>query len=240
MATHWKGLSSCSVFNITSVFLGLSIRSQGNHLEVEESMLSCSALTSAVPHHAVRHRPPHQLPTFNNSAPDLDNLDDVSTQFRRMISIWLEASNFDRSCVSPLCLLVSLIVQLLQYIGHTSPECLESLDMPRNMPSKHPPPPLTSELEEEVMTRVVSQRYSEKEYLARMHNQSLWVSPTCWNAYSHKRRTIKKSRGRIIAFLIARLELDASCSSLLAAKLLACAGLVPQRQSYGYLPGSCE
>lgn len=45
-----------------------------------ESML----MSTAQPHlhqHAMRHRPPNQLPHINNAAPDLDQLDDVSIYF---------------------------------------------------------------------------------------------------------------------------------------------------------------
>lgn len=44
---------------------------------MEESMLN-SCMVGSVPQHTLRHRSPQLLPTFDNSADDLDNLDDVS------------------------------------------------------------------------------------------------------------------------------------------------------------------
>jgi hypothetical protein len=64
--------------------------------------------------------------------------------------------------------------QLLQYLGHTSPECLESLDTPRNIPAP-PPPPLTREVEEDTITMVLNQRNAEQEYLQRHSADILWV-----------------------------------------------------------------
>ncbi|PSN32061.1 Ral GTPase-activating protein subunit alpha-2, partial [Blattella germanica] len=102
---------------------------------LEESMLTSSfvggELHSCPPQHTMRHRPPEVLPTSDNGAEDMDNLDD-----------------------------------LLQYLGHTSPECLESLDTPRNIPAA-PPPPLTREVEEDTITTVLNQRNAEQEYLQR-------------------------------------------------------------------------
>lgn len=45
-----------------------------------ESLLMSTAQPH-LPHHAMRHRPPGQLPEVSNSAPDLDQLDDVSNMF---------------------------------------------------------------------------------------------------------------------------------------------------------------
>jgi len=75
------------------------------------------------------------------------------------------------SCkVLTVCLAATIIhnclLQLLQYLGHTSPECLESLDTPRNIPAP-PPPPLTREVEEDTITMVLNQRNAEQEYLQR-------------------------------------------------------------------------
>ncbi|XP_049857449.1 probable Rho GTPase-activating protein CG5521 isoform X1 [Schistocerca gregaria] len=97
---------------------------------VHPEMLS-SLVISSPPQHTLRHRPPHQLPTWEDGADDMDNLDD-----------------------------------LLQYLGHTSPECLESLDTPRNIPAS-PPPQFTRELEEESMTSVLGQRNIERDFLQR-------------------------------------------------------------------------
>ncbi|XP_066993863.2 probable Rho GTPase-activating protein CG5521 isoform X2 [Anabrus simplex] len=83
------------------------------------------------PQHTLRHRPPDVLPTWENAAEDMDNLDD-----------------------------------LLQYLGHTSPECLDGLDTPRNIPAP-PPPPLNHEVEVDVITVVLNQRNAEQEYMAQ-------------------------------------------------------------------------
>jgi hypothetical protein len=48
---------------------------------LEEAMLTSSfvggELHSCPPQHTLRHRPPHILPTCDNGAEDMDNLDDV-------------------------------------------------------------------------------------------------------------------------------------------------------------------
>lgn len=36
-----------------------------------------SCIVTGLPQHTLRHRPPNELPTYENSAEDLDNLDDV-------------------------------------------------------------------------------------------------------------------------------------------------------------------
>ncbi|KAK3931767.1 Ral GTPase-activating protein subunit alpha-2 [Frankliniella fusca] len=104
--------------------------------KMEESILASCLVSHTPPQHTLRHRPPHVLPTAQNTAADMDNLDD-----------------------------------LLQYIGYTSPECLESLDTPRNLPSA-PPPPLFAELEQEVMTCILNQRFNEQEYLQKHHSHA--------------------------------------------------------------------
>lgn len=62
-----------------------------------------------------------------------------------------------------------VVVQLLQYIGETSPECLENLDTPRNIPA----PPMQAELEQEAMGSVVNQRFQEQDYVARSATLSM-------------------------------------------------------------------
>lgn len=42
------------------------------------SSLNLSGLSSSLSSHALRHRPKDELPTAENSADDLDNLDDVN------------------------------------------------------------------------------------------------------------------------------------------------------------------
>lgn len=45
---------------------------------LEETMLHSCMVGPMVPQHTLRHRSPNVLPTYENSADDLDNLDDVS------------------------------------------------------------------------------------------------------------------------------------------------------------------
>ncbi|CAH0550342.1 unnamed protein product [Brassicogethes aeneus] len=78
-----------------------------------------------LPQHAMRHRPPNVLPEISNSAPDLDQLDD-----------------------------------LLQYLGHASPECLEDVGRKLNEPAS---PPVSTDLESEAIQSVISQRNVEVE-----------------------------------------------------------------------------
>ena len=46
--------------------------------KTEEALLN-SCIVGNIPQHTLRHRPAHMLPTYENSAEDLDNLDDVSS-----------------------------------------------------------------------------------------------------------------------------------------------------------------
>lgn len=50
---------------------------KSTHKEPEESILMCNS--SCQIEHTLRHRIPNILPTVENSADDLDNLDDVFT-----------------------------------------------------------------------------------------------------------------------------------------------------------------
>ncbi|XP_069689068.1 probable Rho GTPase-activating protein CG5521 isoform X3 [Periplaneta americana] len=119
---------------------------------LEEALLTSSfvggELHSCPPQHTLRHRPPHMLPTCDNGAEDMDNLDD-----------------------------------LLQYLGHTSPECLESLDTPRNIPA-NPPPPLSREVEEDTITTVLNQRNAEQEYL-QCHTADITMLAGCMATIPH-------------------------------------------------------
>lgn len=45
---------------------------------LEEAMLTSYMVGPSVPQHTLRRRLPHILPTCENSADDMDNLDDVS------------------------------------------------------------------------------------------------------------------------------------------------------------------
>ncbi|CAD7084282.1 unnamed protein product [Hermetia illucens] len=89
-------------------------------------------ITSA--RHTLRHRPPSQLPTAQDIAPDLDQLDD-----------------------------------LLQYIGHTSPECLANVSSNLNMPG---PSPLGPQLEAQTISIILNQRNVEQDYIHKQ-NQAL-------------------------------------------------------------------
>jgi hypothetical protein len=53
-----------------------------------------------------------------------------------------------------------LLFQLLQYLGHTSPECLENFDRKLNEPAA---PPLSIEIEQEAIASVINQRNMEVE-----------------------------------------------------------------------------
>ncbi|KAG8192293.1 hypothetical protein JTE90_002117 [Oedothorax gibbosus] len=80
--------------------------SASSSLEVSQDLHSTSAVkpfehSTSLSSHGQRHRPEDQLPTAENSADDLDNLDD-----------------------------------LLQYIGHTSTECVTMYGQPLNSASK--------------------------------------------------------------------------------------------------------
>ncbi|XP_059477062.1 ral GTPase-activating protein subunit alpha-1 isoform X2 [Neocloeon triangulifer] len=53
---------------------------------------------------------------------------------------------------------------LLQYIGHTSSECLKALDTPRNVAAQFAPP-LNPRVEVEAIASIVSQKKNEKEFI---------------------------------------------------------------------------
>lgn len=62
------------------------------------------------------------------------------------------------------------LYQLLQYIGHSSPECLENSETPRNVPSVNSP--LNPELEQETISIILSQKCIENDYLSHATNLS--------------------------------------------------------------------
>lgn len=103
-----------------------------SELQVDNSILHPLSVNT-LPQDTLRHRPPYILPTFGNSAQDMDNLND-----------------------------------LLQYIGYTSPEVLESLDLARNVP----PASINLELEEEAMGSILGMRI--------MHHANISQSSTCY------------------------------------------------------------
>lgn len=122
-----------------------------------------SYIPSCPPQHTIRHRPPHVLPTVENSAPDLDNLDDVSDpECLRMI--------FPAILCTLMFTFGFFLWQLLQYIGYTSPECLEDPEVPRNVPSACSP--LSPELEQETISAILSEKCLENDYLLRATNLS--------------------------------------------------------------------
>ncbi|XP_024085284.1 ral GTPase-activating protein subunit alpha-1 isoform X2 [Cimex lectularius] len=100
-------------------------------VNVNNSIMNSLSVCS-LPQHTLRHREPYLLPTYSNSAEDMDNLDD-----------------------------------LLQYIGYSSPEILESLDIPRNVPSA----PLCADLEQEAMGSILSMRIMQQDYISNSANQ---------------------------------------------------------------------
>lgn len=53
---------------------------------------------------------------------------------------------------------IKIFLQLLQYLGHTSPECLESFDRKLNEPT---PPPISADFEQEAIGSVISERNME-------------------------------------------------------------------------------
>lgn len=68
----------------------------------------------------------------------------------------------------------------LRYIGYTSPECLENLDTPRNIPATRTC--LNPELEQDTIGCILSQRYLESDYVdknsARLSQSKPCVRPT--------------------------------------------------------------
>ncbi|KAL1130227.1 hypothetical protein AAG570_013165, partial [Ranatra chinensis] len=58
---------------------------------------------------------------------------------------------------------------LLQYIGHTSPEVLENLDAPRNLPA----PSFNSDLEQEAMSSILGMRIMHQDYVTKNSYSSI-------------------------------------------------------------------
>ncbi|XP_050530859.1 ral GTPase-activating protein subunit alpha-1 isoform X4 [Daktulosphaira vitifoliae] len=95
--------------------------------------------------HTMRHRAPDVLPIFENSADDLDNLDD-----------------------------------LLHYIGYTSSECLEDMEVFLNNPA--PKSPMSSQLEQDVMSTILGQQNMDSSYTERynsLHYNRFEKRPQC-------------------------------------------------------------
>ena len=66
-------LSSSSPFGGSNGGLGLT----GLQTNARDDPMTSSLLLTSPPRHTLRHRPPGVLPSFEDSADDLDNLDDV-------------------------------------------------------------------------------------------------------------------------------------------------------------------
>ncbi|XP_012275924.1 ral GTPase-activating protein subunit alpha-1 isoform X2 [Orussus abietinus] len=97
-----------------------------------------SSLQSCLPRHTLRHRDPNVLPTYENAASDMDNLDD-----------------------------------LLQYIGHTSPEVLTNPELSLNAPAS---PPQGHYFEGEVIATILNQRNIERDHIdSCSQHVSTWV-----------------------------------------------------------------
>ncbi|XP_011503584.1 PREDICTED: ral GTPase-activating protein subunit alpha-1 [Ceratosolen solmsi marchali] len=94
---------------------------------IKDDLCSVISLQNCPPRHTMRHNDPHVLPTYENGASDIDNLDD-----------------------------------LLQYIGHTSPEVLMNPEMSLNSPVG---PPQGQYSETETIATILGQRNIEREYV---------------------------------------------------------------------------
>ncbi|XP_014218628.1 ral GTPase-activating protein subunit alpha-1 isoform X2 [Copidosoma floridanum] len=94
---------------------------------VKDDLCSVMPLQSYPPRHTMRHHDPNVLPTFENGASDMDNLDD-----------------------------------LLQYIGHTSPEVLTNPEVALNSAAG---PPQGQHYEAETIATILNQRNAEREQI---------------------------------------------------------------------------
>lgn len=130
----------------------------GSAVDPMMSMItSVGMMAPQAPRHTLRHRPPNQLPTANDMAPDLDQLDDVS--------FFSFVKEFHTNLV--------LNFQLLQYIGHTSPECLEVSGASLNSPG---PSPLGANFEAQTISILLNQRAMEQDYVLRRNQQAVFDS----------------------------------------------------------------
>ncbi|XP_058799896.1 probable Rho GTPase-activating protein CG5521 isoform X2 [Phymastichus coffea] len=113
---------------------------------VKDDLCSVLPIQSCPPRHTLRHHDPHILPTFENGASDMDNLDD-----------------------------------LLQYIGHTSPEVLTNPEITLNSPAG---PPQGQYYEAETIATILNQRNAEREHINTWSQHvsmcaGPMTSPTC-------------------------------------------------------------
>ena len=73
-------LNTSSTSNTTTNALGLGLTGlqPSTNTMTMSDMMTSSLIVTSPPRHTLRHRPPGILPSFEDSADDLDNLDDVS------------------------------------------------------------------------------------------------------------------------------------------------------------------
>lgn len=60
-----------------------------------------------------------------------------------------------------------MYVQLLQYVGYTSSECLEDMEILLNNPAVKSP--MTSQLEQDVMSTILGQRFLDNNYTDKIN-----------------------------------------------------------------------
>ncbi|KAK3890821.1 hypothetical protein Pcinc_005247 [Petrolisthes cinctipes] len=109
----------------------------------DETLMTSSLVVTSPPRHTLRHRPPGTLPTHEDSADDLDNLDD-----------------------------------LLNYVGHTSPEVLEQFGHALNE-AVGPPPSLPLEAQHDAISTILNQRNMEADFQTRHAVDANMVCPGC-------------------------------------------------------------
>lgn len=128
-----------------------------------DPMISTVGIALNPRQNTLRHRPPNQLPVAKDLAPDLDQLDDVSVfpSLSQFILIEIKIST-------------SLCLQLLQYIGYTSPECLDTTGSYLNTPAQSP---LGLQLEAQTISTILNQRAIEQDFNAMQNVQNINISP---------------------------------------------------------------
>uniref|UniRef100_T1JGD1 Rap-GAP domain-containing protein n=1 Tax=Strigamia maritima TaxID=126957 RepID=T1JGD1_STRMM len=122
--------STASSIELTSPFQSFTMERDDS----EFSPPSPTTLIASPRRHTQRHRSPDVLPLAEDTAEDMDNLDD-----------------------------------LLQYIGHSSPECLDKPGQPLNIPS-FPPVVLSEDLETETISTILYQRSYEMDFITKNCN----------------------------------------------------------------------
>jgi len=58
-------------------------------------------------------------------------------------------------------------LQLLQYIGYTSSECLEDMEISLNNPAVKSP--MTSQLEQDIMSTILGQQFMDNSYTEKFN-----------------------------------------------------------------------